>query len=718
MRITRYFQYAFWICTLIAAVGLGGRLWSIAAHTETGYQSLGAPWWNATFGLVWDSQQNIGFRPPAEQAQYWLQETERILRDHPGDAALAMGAAWMLDAPDPSFRFRHLRVIHRIGGSSFPEIDESGIKNAEAEFEDLCRDQCLEFGRKATDLDSSNVNWWRMRALLVFNESLSSTQSPPRDTQWRSVLDECARRDPDNALYDYLAANWLWNHSAREDLSGSEFFMVIDDEQRFEEGISHFDRGQAKPFLAISDDGFTAAAAFLCESRQPRSGHVNLVNNRCIRYRTTGILRSLWQWQNYRAQAAAKDGQIDQALDLHQQNIQVLEQHAQAGSSMAYDTVPLYLMVSTADAMQNLAIEHPQAVEEVTKDRILRQRRQALVRREVVRRAALLLPQNRPRVVGQWPRPGDTIVLVAAIAAAVLPRTMLLLLAFGIAAFLATRWLQAKNIRSVGLLGHSVAVVAALSTTTVFLGLCPAEIISPTVQAWVFSFLLVVMPILVTALFVWRSVRKRRFRFSMRAMMLSVLALCLILGLLSLLGFPRNIEVDFPFELAVPARAGDFAPLPSSWLVEKFRNADLGWFMAFIQWAAYGGQYWTILPWIMLIGFISLWHTKQLPCHGVPLSRRYRLAAVCRALGKPALVMAALLILTYLVAAAHTLTVIEDTFQEGIAFARSPQEYWARVEAVVRSVETDDVQMKAITDWAEKEVLVGPQRTTDSGEDE
>lgn len=718
MRITRYLQFAFWICILIAAVGLGGRLWYIAAHTETGYQSLAAQWWNATFGLVWDSHQNIGFRPPAEQAQYWLQETEKILRDHPGDAALAMGAAWMLDYPDPSFRFNDLRAIHRVGGSSFPEIDESGIKNAEAEFEDLCRDQCLEFGRKATDLDGSNVNWWRLRALLLFNESLSNSQIHPRDAQWRSVLDECARRDPGNALYDYLVANWLWGHSARIDLSDNEFSIVIDDEERFGEGTTHFDRGQAKPFLAIDDDGFTSAAAFLDESRQPRSDHVSLVNNRLIRYRTTGMLRSLWQWQNYRAEAAVKAGQISHALDLHQQNIQVLEQSVQPGSSMDYDTVPLFLMVATSDAMQNLAIEYPQAVEEVTKARILRQRRQALVGREVVRRAALLLPQNRARAAGKWPGPDDSIVLVAAIAATVFPRTMLLLLAFAIGAFLATRWLQAKGMRSVGLLWHSAAIAVALSATTMFFGLCPAKIISSSVQAWVFSFLLVVLPILVTGLLVWKSIRKRRFRFSMRSMMLSVLSLCLILGLLSLLGFLQSEDIAFPFEVEVPTPAGDFARIPSTWLFESFRNADLGWLWAFILWIAFGGQYWTILLWILLIGFVSLRLTNHLPGHGDPVPFRYRLGAVCRALGKPALVMAALLFLAYLVAAAHTLTVIEDTFQKGIAFARNPREYWASVEAVVSSVETDDVQMKEITAWAENEVLAGPTRTTYSDEDE
>ena len=45
--------------------------------------------------------------------------------------------------------------------------------------------------------------------------------------------------------------------------------------------------------------------------------------------------------------------------------------------------------------------------------------------------------------------------------------------------------------------------------------------------------------------------------------------------------------------------------------------------------------------------------------------------------------MAVLLFLTYLVAAAHTLTVVEDAFQKGIAFARNPREYWASVETAV-----------------------------------
>lgn len=63
-------------------------------------------------------------------------------------------------------------------------------------------------------------------------------------------------------------------------------------------------------------------------------------------------------------------------------------------------------------------------------------------------------------------------------------------------------------------------------------------------------------------------------------------------------------------------------------------------------------------------------------------------------------------------------SLIEDTFQKGIAFARTPQEYRGRVEAVVRSVETDDGQMQEITDWAENEVLAGPQEISGSGEGE
>jgi hypothetical protein len=38
IRITQYFRIAIWICILSAAVWLGGRLWTIAAHSETRYQ--------------------------------------------------------------------------------------------------------------------------------------------------------------------------------------------------------------------------------------------------------------------------------------------------------------------------------------------------------------------------------------------------------------------------------------------------------------------------------------------------------------------------------------------------------------------------------------------------------------------------------------------------------------------------------------------------------
>jgi hypothetical protein len=253
----------------------------------------------------------------------------------------------------------------------------------------------------------------------------------------------------------------------------------------------------------------------------------------------------------------------------------------------------------------------------------------------------------------------------------------------------------------------------SLTLTIVFLGLCPAQVIGPRVQGWGFSLLLIALPIVVPPAITWRMFRKRQFQFSLRALLMSTVAFCVILGLYSYVGLWEIMHWALPFPLEIPWTVSVSTLIPTGC---PFPSGELACVLT--SWAIYGGPFWTIVLWAVFIVVASLWKSKRPSPQGVRTPFAHRLAAVCRALGKPALVMAVLLFLAYLVAAAHTLTVIEDTFQDGIAFARNPREYWTNVEAVVRSIETDDVQMKEITDWAEKEVLIGPQPTTDSGEGE
>jgi hypothetical protein len=82
------------------------------------------------------------------------------------------------------------------------------------EFERLCRNECIAKIEMAVRLDGADVELRRARALLLFFQThFLVFDSKLRRDDWRQVLDECSRADPDNALYDYLAAAHLWTSS-------------------------------------------------------------------------------------------------------------------------------------------------------------------------------------------------------------------------------------------------------------------------------------------------------------------------------------------------------------------------------------------------------------------------------------------------------------------------------------------------------------------------
>ena len=56
-----------------------------------------------------------------------------------------------------------------------------------------------------------DVRWWRLRALLLVSNNLYGSQNEPRDPDWLNILEQCKSHDPDNALYDYLAAWQFWD---------------------------------------------------------------------------------------------------------------------------------------------------------------------------------------------------------------------------------------------------------------------------------------------------------------------------------------------------------------------------------------------------------------------------------------------------------------------------------------------------------------------------
>src|SRR5690606_2473370 len=98
----------------------------------------------------------------------------------------------------------------------------------------------LELAGTAARLEPANIHWWRYYAQLLARCSRFSDDLTPRDPDWVTVLDECARHDPDNALYDYLAARFFWDAAAEVDYSGATAPLLINDTDIFRQGIRRF----------------------------------------------------------------------------------------------------------------------------------------------------------------------------------------------------------------------------------------------------------------------------------------------------------------------------------------------------------------------------------------------------------------------------------------------------------------------------------------------
>ncbi len=311
----RFLRLNLSLTLFLAVIILTARLAWVASETETGWEAIRYQWQDVSVGWLGLRPPSIDFLEPPEQADHWLREVERILGDSAQDAELAMGAAWVLDSPDIRFIQRH---IQQDGNPSTPPmfgstLDQEAIDSAKATFEKKCHERCLSLAALATQLNPNDVNLWRMRALLQFNPDTLN----PRSGLSLEVVDECANHDPDNALYDYLAAFQLWNAAAdydmafNEDFSDGQWRLTVQDEHLFQQGVERFKEGQKKKYLAIGEAGIPAVAQFLSRSRISKVDQAAVAVSRLLTYRQSVLFYRLWRWQDVRE---AHTRQMDDAL--------------------------------------------------------------------------------------------------------------------------------------------------------------------------------------------------------------------------------------------------------------------------------------------------------------------------------------------------------------------------------------------------------------------
>ena len=304
-----------------------------------------------------------GDRTPEAQAEFWLHEVESVDRAD-DDPILAMGAAWMLDAPQYAFVRNHIRKKEDLDFPGMPlsagwELDRETISTLCDDFELCCREECLAKIEKATRLDESDVELWRARALLLFRTKFMDLGLEPRRDDWLAVLDECAKHDPENALYDYLAALCLWTSSAEYDCGEDGWILKVKDEEIFDRGNTRLASGLAKACLKSGTEGYAATLGFLEETVVPKPDHPNVAGSRQIAGRVNNLLYQLMRWQSVRLDVEKRKGEFEAAAAIPRNVLRISDQVREAGNYADLSTPKLVLRQWSLANLDDMQKDHP-----------------------------------------------------------------------------------------------------------------------------------------------------------------------------------------------------------------------------------------------------------------------------------------------------------------------------------------------------------------------
>lgn len=681
---------------IILFLGLGTRLLWVVLRTETGASALRGQWRDATIGWFAGKHLPLYLRDPPEQADYWLGETERVLAAHPNDARLMMGAALLLDSPNEQYTARHFGGTVTVAGSTVPltgsPLSNESLTKADDAFEERCRKRCLELAEQATAIDGGNVQWWRLRALLLFRNA--SFDRSPRDARWAKILALCRQHDPTNALYDYLAADRYWDTAAKIDWDGSyRERLVVKDPAMAQKAVDCFTRGQAKPVCAIDDVGYTIADEFLRQSRLPRNELEWIAFDRQIFSRRHGLLSSLLHWQGARAQEYELEGDLENALAMQRQFLHASDQFASQEPSSTFDLSWIHSRSRISNRMQMLVADHTGSPIAGRKEEIAQLQRAAKIDWMIALQALRQMGNKRQDSTPDLQRYENTVALIAGMfVTSAPPLVLVLLLTGGIVAYLAGRSSAGESPR-IGWITQILTLLAAIGLSFTLFGLTPAEIVSRDAVAWTLSIALLASPIPLAALVGWLWLRKRSYQFSIRAILIVTVIVYLAFALVSALAQ----IIELPFDFSIPAR--DCGGIDAGILqaaARKFGN----WFWAVYQWSGYGGAYIAFGMWAGIVAacYALKIAIRQSRPDAAPILWRCRLAGLFRAIGRPTLGMAVLLLLAYLAIVPSQLNRAERVFQQEIVFAREPEKYWTEMKEAVERIRSDKAQMKLFED--------------------
>lgn len=693
-RACCWFKRAAASAGVVAALAIVSRFVYTASQVETGWLLIADRWLGGTIGQFY-SYEPVPNREPPEQAAYWLPETERIVAGSPPSARLAMGAAWVLDSPAPGFRGKHVEP------PPVPMLPPTLAKTEQAEraFEERCAAKCLDFARQATDAEPANLAWRRMRALLLMSCRFTAGAGAhaPRTADWEEILDEAARHDPDNALYDYLAALNHWNASGDYDWNVA-YVITVKDDARFASGVARFEQGQKKKFLAFGEAGLPAIVEFLERSGLTLHEQAGVLRGTLCVMRPLRLIIDLTRWQMARADDRAAAGEPSKALELLDQRSRVLDQAAAAREWTADD-----LNVRSRRQQGPLrAVELAQANAELATreelDRYVRDCRAAILQNKVWQEAAR-------RAAKPAPPPSSSADLLQSSLLVSAPESVAVLLLVGLLGWLLARWAGegAEPDKLIAAWQHGLTWLAAFSASFVVLGMAPAEQIRRETQRKAAA-AIVVGAVLFIGWLLWRT----RFRFSLRAAFVAVFVcavMCLPLAGLHRQGVFNDLE-----SLAVPPKGG--ANLDAATLQAVVKIPPQSWNSAAWQWLLHSGALFAALVCPLLAAaWSALRRIGRKPSEERRSSRAWW-SALFRDAGRSALALAALLLLVDFALLPKSLLRTQREYDEIAQFFRDPRGSYDDFRKALGAVENDKNAMDGFQETVDREMaeLLKPSR--------
>ncbi len=305
----------YWVVYVLCIVNLlfAARLIWLRTNADLGFRVVTDQYTQSIASLVGIEEVKLSHKSPEEQAEFWLAEISRMDSSKFASAVFA-GQAWILDSPQNGFINDHLVRSQSSVDPNKGELDTEDIARESDKFELRCRTECLSKIKSAIEVAPNNPELRRMHALLLFQNRLFQTVLTPRSVQWREILDSCIKADPGNALYDYLAAIYLRSVSASIEFKDGDWFTRVIDESAYAESQARLQIGLSKPVLQFGTQAYDSILAFLDQTTLPRHQHQSIAVSPNISGRQQLLLLSLMRWQLSELAALKREGRIAEAI--------------------------------------------------------------------------------------------------------------------------------------------------------------------------------------------------------------------------------------------------------------------------------------------------------------------------------------------------------------------------------------------------------------------